>query len=106
MPSHRFLIDRFLHARRNYSYGPQYDYFNHPNTIGWTRLGDETHPGGMAVLMSNGDDGWKWMEVGQRSATYTDITGHITTPVVTNSDGWGEFKCPAGNVSVWIQGNL
>ena len=103
MPSHRFLIDKFLHVRRQYAHGPQYDYFDHPNTIGWTRLGDETHPGGMAVVMSNGDDGWKWMEVGQPHAKYIDITGHITTPVVSNSDGWGEFRCPAGKVSVWVQ---
>lgn len=102
MPSHRYLIDIFLNARRQYACGPQYDYFNHPNCIGWTRLGDEGHPGGMAVLMSNGDDGWKWMETGQRHATYRDATGHITTLVTTNCYGWGEFKCPAGKVSVWI----
>lgn len=105
MPSHRFLIDKFLYARRQYAYGPQYDYFDYPNTIGWTRLGDETHPGGMAVVMSNGDAGWKWMETGQRHATYRDITGHIEASVVTNSDGWGEFRCPAGKVSVWVQGD-
>jgi alpha-amylase len=57
----------------------------------------------MAVLMSNGDDGWKWMEVGHRNATYMDTTGHVATPVVSNSDGWGEFTCPAGKVSVWVQ---
>lgn len=102
MPSHRFLIDKFLHVRRNFAYGPQYDYFDHPNTIGWTRTGDEQHPGGVAVLMSNGDDGWKWMETGQPNRSYTDITGHITTPVVTNCDGWGEFRCPTGKVSVWL----
>jgi alpha-amylase len=103
MPSHRFLIDKFLHTRRHYAYGPQYDYFDHPNTIGWTRLGDDNHPGGMAVVMSNGDDGRKWMEVGKRNAAYFDITGHISGHIVTNSYGWGEFSCPAGKVSVWIQ---
>lgn len=103
MPSHRFLIDRFLHARRLYAYGPQYDYFDHPSCIGWTRPGDESHPGGMAVLMSNGGDGWKWMETGQPNAAYRDITGHVATPVTTNNDGWGEFRCPGGKVSVWVQ---
>jgi len=103
MQSHRFLIDKFLQARRMFAYGSQYDYFDHPSTIGWTRLGDESHPGGMAVLMSNGDDGWKWMEVGHPNATYRDITGHIMTPVTTNNDGWGEFKCLGGKVSVWVQ---
>lgn len=102
MPSHRFLIDTFLKARRQFSYGPQYDYFDHPNTIGWTRLGDELHPGGMAVLMSNGGDGWKWMDVGHPNTVYTDITGHIGEAVVTNRDGWGEFRCQGGKVSVWV----
>jgi len=103
MQSHRVLIDTFLYARHQHAYGPQYDYIDHPNTIGWTRLGDENHRGGMAVLMSNGDDGWKWMEVGQSNTTYTDITGHVTFPVTTNNDGWGEFKCRGGKVSVWTQ---
>lgn len=102
LPSHRFLLDIFLHARRSHAYGPQYDYFNHPNCIGWTRMGDEDHPGGMAVLMSNGDRGFKWMETGQPNTTYSDSTGHLAETVVTNNDGWGEFRCPAGNVSVWL----
>ena len=28
--SHRFLIDRFLDARRRYGFGDQHDYFDHP----------------------------------------------------------------------------
>lgn len=102
MPSHRFLIDKFLHARQYYAYGSQCDYFDHPNTIGWTRFGDEEHPGGMAVLMSNGGDGWKWMQTGHPDTIYSDITNHITTPVITNNDGWGEFMCVGGKVSVWV----
>jgi alpha-amylase len=104
MPSHRFLLDRFLEARRNYAYGAQYDYLDHPATIGWTRLGDEHHPGGLAVLMSNGDDGYKWMEVGRPEAVYYDATGHIGETVVTNGQGWGEFRCRGGSVSVWVPG--
>lgn len=102
MPSHRFLIDRFLQARRHHAYGLQYDYFDHPNCIGWTRLGDERNPGGMAVLMSNGADGWKWMETGRPNTVYADSTGHVAALVKTNADGWGEFRCPGGKVSVWI----
>ena len=56
----------------------------------------------MAVLTSNGGDGWKWMETGQPNKAYTDITGHITAPVVTNNDGWGELICLGGKVSVWL----
>jgi alpha-amylase len=100
--SHQFLIDKFLYARRDFAYGLQKNYLDHPNCIGWTRLGSEAHPGGLAVLLCNGDDGYKWMDVGHPNSTYIDITEHIKESVVTNNDGWGEFRCPGGKVSVWI----
>ncbi|MDF5716767.1 MAG: alpha-amylase [Rhizonema sp. NSF051] len=102
LDSHQWLIDKFLYARQTYAYGDQYDYFDHPNTIGWTRLGDEEHLGGMAVVISNGEEGTKWMEVGQANSTYIDITEHISEPITTNDDGWADFRCSAGSVSVWV----
>ncbi|MEH1923652.1 alpha-amylase [Nostoc sp.] len=102
LDSHKWIIDKFLHVRQTYAYGDQYDYFDHANTIGWTRLGDEEHPGGMAVVLSNGGEGTKWMEVGQPNSTYIDITEHISEPVTTNDEGWADFRCDAGSVSVWV----
>jgi alpha-amylase len=102
MGSHRVLIDRFLFVRQTYAYGEQYDYFDHPNTIGWTRLGDQDHPGGMAVVISNGDDGSKYMEVKHPNCTYIDITEYISEPITTNDEGWADFRCNAGSVSVWV----
>ena len=102
MGSHRVLIDRFLSARQTYAYGEQYDYFDHPNTIGWTRLGDQDHSGGMAVVISNGDDGSKYMEVKHPNCTYIDVTEHISEPITTNDEGWADFRCNAGSVSVWV----
>lgn len=103
LDSHRWLIDKFLHARQNYAYGNQYDYFDDQNIIGWTRLGNPEHPKAMAVLMSDGPAGSKWMEVGKRNAIFHDLTEHIKEPVHTNGDGWGEFRCNGGSVSVWIE---
>lgn len=103
LDSHRFLIDKFLHARTNYAYGDQYDYFDHWDLIGWTRLGDGDHPQGMAVVMSNGAGGSKWMEVGKPNTEFYDLTEHISEPVTTNEYGWGEFRCNGGSVSVWVQ---
>lgn len=102
MPSHKDIIDIFLKARQLYAHGDQYDYFDHANCIGWTRLGDEAHPGGLAVLLSNGDSGTKWMELGKPNKTYYDATGHIEESLTTNEDGWAEFRCNAGSVSVWV----
>lgn len=101
--SHRWLIDKFLYARREYAYGAQYDYFDHFNTIGWTRLGDESHPQAMAVIMSDGASGSKWMEVGKPNTKFYDLTEHIKEPVHTNEWGWAEFFCLGGSVSVWVQ---
>jgi alpha-amylase len=101
--SHRWMIDRFLEARAAHGYGEQEDYFDHPNTVGWTRLGDDEHTGAMAVLMSTGADGNKWMNVGRQSATFLDLTGQVKERVVTNQDGWGNFLCKGGKVSVWLE---
>lgn len=101
--SHRWMIDRFLRARRAYGHGDQQDYFHHPNLVGWTRLGDAAHPGAMAVLLSNGGGGGMWMNVRRPHKTFRDLTGHVPHAVTANADGWGEFRCPAGKVSVWLQ---
>lgn len=103
MLSHRWLIDKLLYARQNYAYGPQYDYFDHFNTIGWTRLGDAEHPKAMAVILSDGPEGFKSMEVSKSNAKFVDITEHVKEPVYTNEWGWGEFRCLGGSVSVWVQ---
>ncbi len=103
MDCHQWLIDKFLYARQTYAYGEQHDYFDHPSTIGWTRLGDEEHPGGIAVVLSNGDGSGKWMEIGHPNSTYIDITEHVKEPVVSNNDGWAEFRCNGGSVSVWVK---
>jgi alpha-amylase len=103
MPAHRYLLDRFLWARRHYAYGPQLDSFDQYNRVGWTRLGDSGHPGAMAVLMSDGPGGGKWMDVRKPHAVFTDITGHDPVPITTNADGWAEFRCPGGSLSVWLE---
>ncbi|HZN64980.1 MAG TPA: alpha-amylase [Tepidisphaeraceae bacterium] len=101
--SHRFLIDRFLWARRAYGFGDQHDYFDHPNTIGWVRLGDAAHPGAMAVVLTNGSAGNKWMNTFRPIATFRDHTGHVPATVTTDANGWGNFTCRGGSVSVWLQ---
>ncbi|NJN85708.1 MAG: alpha-amylase [Leptolyngbyaceae cyanobacterium SL_7_1] len=103
MDSHRWMIDRFLFARQHFAYGAQYDYFDHPDVIGWTRLGTEQHPGAMAVIMSDGAGGSKWMEVGKPNTVFYDLTEHVKQPVHTNEYGWGEFHCNGGSVSVWVE---
>lgn len=103
LPSHRRLIDCFLAARRDHAHGPQIDYLDDPNRIGWTRLGSDAHATSLAVLMSNGDAGSQWMDVRRPQCRFRDLTGHVGEIVTTNGDGWGEFRCNGGSVSVWVQ---
>jgi alpha-amylase len=102
MDSHQWLIDQFLYVRKEYAHCVQYDYFDHPNCIGWTRRGKEGEELGMAVVISNGEEGIKHMETGSPETTYIDITKHIEGTVTTNKEGWGEFRCKGGSVSVWV----
>jgi alpha-amylase len=101
--NHQWLLDQFLSVRQKFAYGQQLDYFDHPNTVGWTRFGDDQHLGGMAVILSNGKEGRKWMAIGQPNSIYMDITEQVEQLVTTNDDGWAEFCCNGCSVSVWVK---
>ena len=103
LESHKRIIDRLLLARIHFAHGAQYSYLDHFNTIGWTRLGTEQHPRAMAVILSQGPAGSKWMEVGKRDTEFEDITGQIPEPVRTNEFGWAEFRANGGSASVWVE---
>jgi alpha-amylase len=98
-------LEQLLRARKSFAYGVQRDYFDYPSCIGWVRAGDAEHPGsGCAVLLSNSDKGQKRMEIGQSFAgqAFHDWLGHSSAKVVIGEDGWGDFMCEAGSVSVWV----
>lgn len=98
-------LDQLLPLRQKTAFGEQVDYFDHPNCIGWIRKGEESIPGsGLAVLVSNGSDGFKYMEIDPRHANrkMVDVLGKIQEPVVLNDKGGADFRCPAGAVSVWV----
>lgn len=102
---HQAIIDQLIYLRNQHAYGEQVDYLDHPNVIGWVRLGDDVHPYGCAVLLSNGEEGEKLMNVGSinQGAVYADYTGSRTDKVTIDPDGNGLFRCNAGQVSVWVR---
>lgn len=58
-------LNNLLMLRKQKAYGMQRDYLDHPNCIGWTRAGDIEHmDSGLAVILSNGEAGFKHMEIG------------------------------------------
>lgn len=96
-------LESLLKARTTYAYGMQRDYFDHGNCIGFTREGDDEHTG-CAVLITNGDNGNKKMEVGKRYAgkIFVDLLQKHNAEVAIDEEGWGEFYVNAGSVSVWV----
>ncbi len=94
-----------LLIRKYLAYGQQRDYFDHKNTIDWTREGvDEKKESGCAVLLSNGDKGWKYMEIGKKHAgkVFIDCLGKISKKIVIDKNGGAKFYCKSGSVSVWV----
>lgn len=93
-------------VRQHLAYGEQRDYLDHPNVVGWTRAGMPDKKGsGIAVLMSNGADGFKTMDMGGENAniTFVDITGNRSEKIRTNEHGQAEFLTKEGAVSVWVK---
>ncbi|KAF9941638.1 hypothetical protein BGZ67_004469 [Mortierella alpina] len=99
------MFSRVLLARKEFAYGAQMDYFDHGNCVGWVRFGDEHHPHGLAVVMSNSESGFKKMDVGKNKAgqVWVDMMGYWKDPVTINQDGWAKFHCHSGSVSIWVE---
>jgi len=98
-------LETMLALRKQRAYGLQRDYLDHPNCIGWTREGiAEKENSGLAVILSNGEQGYKRMEMGPTFAgkTMIDALRHVTQEITVQEDGWAEFVCEAGSVSVWV----
>lgn len=97
------MLDKLLHARRDSAYGPQTDYLDHPDVIGWTREGHVDKPNsGLAVLLTNSGGGTKRMSMGERNA------GKILRPLFEGGEelllddaGSAEFTVPDAGVQVW-----
>jgi alpha-amylase len=99
-------VENMMQARYHLAYGMQRDYFDHGNTVGWTREGvAKKHFSGVAVLMTNGSAGDKAMEMGKRHAgkTFVDICGARAEKVVIDKNGWGQFFVNDTSVSVWVR---
>ncbi|QRR01141.1 alpha-amylase [Dyadobacter sandarakinus] len=97
-------LENLLRIRKHLAYGPQHDYLDDINCIGWTREGDDAHEGsGCAVLISNHEDAGKTMYVGTQHAgkTFSDHLGNVSEPVVVGEDGNAWFSVRGRSVSVW-----
>ncbi len=88
-------LEKLLLARQRYAVGPQVDYFDFPNTVGWTREN-------MAVVISNSEAGWKRMKLGSPGKVYVDLLGNRTEEITIDETGWADFTVAKKSVSVWV----
>jgi len=98
-------LPMLLKLRKETAYGTQRDYLDHPNCIGWTREGEADMKGsGCAVILSNSEAGNKKMEIGKAHAgkQFVDALGNRSEELTIDDNGWAEFLCAAGSVSVWV----
>lgn len=92
--------------RKDKAYGEQVDYFDNPDVVGFTRLGDDAHyKSGMAVIMSDKFDGSKRMYVGKNFAgdKFMDSLGHINEEIIIDEEGFGNFVVTGGSASVYVK---
>lgn len=98
-------LETILNLRKEKAYGEQHDYLDSPHLIGWTREGDEEHlKSGLAVVISNGEDGEKRMYVGKHfiGATFMDALNNCDQEVIIDEEGCGIFKVKGHSLSIWV----
>ncbi len=97
-------LPQLLKARKKYAYGKQIDYFDFPTTVGWTRLGSKNHQKPMAVLISNSQQGYKDMYVGEKFSgkQFFDYLQNRKEKITINKKGFGRFTVNPKSVSVWV----
>jgi alpha-amylase len=98
-------VATMMKVRKNLAYGLQKDYLDHPSTIGWTREGTgEKDNSGCAVVIANGQEGAKRMNMGKQHAgrKMIECCGHRNEQITLDENGEADFPVNGGSVSVWI----
>lgn len=96
-------LDLLLIARQRFAHGVQTLWFDHANCIAFSRSGTD-ESAGCVVVLSNGDDGEKWLPLGDNygNKAWRDFLGNRQETVMTDEHGEGLFTCNGGSVSVWV----
>ncbi|MCR5608994.1 MAG: DUF1939 domain-containing protein [Lachnospiraceae bacterium] len=103
--SMKTTLNTLMTVRNLASYGAQNDYIDDEDIIGWTRMGDKKHENsGLAVVISDNEDGNKKMYVGKQHAgeSWLDITEKCSDTVTIDKKGYATFHVKGKSCSVWI----
>ncbi|KAK4249129.1 glycoside hydrolase [Corynascus novoguineensis] len=104
------ILPKMMLARKLWAYGSQYDYFDEPHCVGFTRVGHSSQSSGhgLAVVMTNA---WEYaskaMFVGKQHAgeVWTDLLRWCPGQVSIGMDGWGVFPVGYRSVAIWVNAN-
>jgi alpha-amylase len=98
------FLDIMLRIRKHLAYGPQKDYFDHPNTIGWTREGNDEKPhSGFAVVLTNSAAGDKMMQIGQRHSGRRFVNAcNREEKILIDESGSANFRAPDRSIAIWM----
>lgn len=101
------MLPRLLLARRLYAYGPQADYLDRPECVGFARAGHPARSGGAgcAVVVNAGwECAAKRMCVGaaHEGERWTDLLRMTWGVVEIGAGGYGTFPVGPRGVSVWV----
>ena len=97
-------LPALMELRQVSAYGPERDYFDDPQTVGFVREGDRSVPGsGLVFLCTCGAGGEKRMHVGRRLAgkTFRCVIGGQES-VTVDRDGTAVFRVSGGGCSVYV----
>lgn len=93
-----------MELRRRFAYGPQHDYLDDPDLIGWTREGDASHGNaGLAVLLTDRTGGERRLFVGpgHGGERWICVIGAEDDATV-GEDGCLPCSCAPGHLSVYV----
>lgn len=98
-------LAKIIKARKYLSRGEQRDYWDHPQCVGWVRVGDSQSDAsnGCAVVICIGEkEGTKRMQTTSKPGdVWTDILEWHKGTVTIEEDGWATFFCPPQSCSIW-----
>lgn len=105
IPAKQDILNTLLHMRQNYAFGEQHDYFDDFSVVGFTREGNQEHPQGLAVILTDRIAGEKRMYVGKQHAAciFHDVLGHYEKDIIIDEEGFGLFHVLDGSLSVYAK---
>ncbi|PRX28630.1 alpha-amylase [Orenia metallireducens] len=103
-------LDKLIQARKYYAYGTGHEVDNNDNDVySYVREGlDNVEGTGLVMMISDGTSGdlvTREINSRQSNTAFRDITGNVSGTVVTDEQGYGDFKViksEAKGCSVWV----